>query len=149
MFTFSNKFNIICIFSFKPDKDSIPEVVPCVTHSRELSCFPIAWRAAVWCKSPSLPLPLPLNSSNNSELLLFSPKADDLNPWTFHWLITKDSYCFMLQYELLNLLLFFIQSGVHFFDSRSSVYLSLCISLSLSLSLSLCISITVFHSCLY
>ena len=40
----------------------------------------------------------------------------------------------MLQYELLNLLLFFIQSGVHFFDSRSSVYLSLCISLSLSLS---------------
>ena len=38
----------------------------------------------------------------------------------------------MLQYELLNLLLFFIQSGVHFFDSRSSVYLSLCISLSLS-----------------
>ena len=42
----------------------------------------------------------------------------------------------MLQYELLNLLLFFIQSGVHFFDSRSSVYLSLSASLSLSLSLS-------------
>jgi len=36
----------------------------------------------------------------------------------------------MLQYELLNLLLFFIQSGVHFFDSRSSVYLSLSLSLS-------------------
>src|SRR4029434_4479026 len=31
IFTSSNKFNIICIFSFKPDKDSIPEVVPCVT----------------------------------------------------------------------------------------------------------------------
>ena len=38
-----------------------------------------------------------LSSSVNSELLLFSTKADDLSPWTFHWLIIKDSYRFMLQ----------------------------------------------------